>query len=284
MRIRHAYGEWGQVLAGQTNSLFMDGDIFPNIIEYWGPVGMAFVRKTQLRWTPWRDQNNSFAIAVEDPGNDIDVGTIRQFDPNLGANITNDEKWPDLTMAYRNQGDWGHFQLAGIFRNVRYETIGTVDHRPKGSEPGWGVDVSGHVNTWDRDKLLLGVVYGSGIASYMNDGGVDLAPEGAFPNAVRPKAVPSLGISAYYDHYWDQKWSTSLGYSLHQQDNANLQDPSAYKLGEYASINLLYAPVPKLTMGGELQWGQRKDFNLAAGDDIRFQFSVKYDFGVSVGL
>src|SRR4051812_21264941 len=29
-RLRHAYGRWGPILAGQTNSLFMDGDIFPN--------------------------------------------------------------------------------------------------------------------------------------------------------------------------------------------------------------------------------------------------------------
>ena len=42
----------GQFLAGQTNSLFMDGDVFPNTIEYWGPTGMIFFRNLQLRWTP----------------------------------------------------------------------------------------------------------------------------------------------------------------------------------------------------------------------------------------
>src|SRR4030095_5118821 len=30
MRLRHAYGELGKFLAGQTNSPFMDGDIWPN--------------------------------------------------------------------------------------------------------------------------------------------------------------------------------------------------------------------------------------------------------------
>ena len=36
IRLRHAYGEWGQLLAGQTHSLFMDIDVFPN-----GPVKLS---------------------------------------------------------------------------------------------------------------------------------------------------------------------------------------------------------------------------------------------------
>ena len=51
IRLRHAYGQWGSWLAGQTNSLFMDGDIFPNTVEYWGPNGMVFLRPPQIRWT-----------------------------------------------------------------------------------------------------------------------------------------------------------------------------------------------------------------------------------------
>ena len=48
-RLRHAYGEWGPLLAGQTNTLFMDGDVFPNTIDYWGPAGMVFYRNVQIR-------------------------------------------------------------------------------------------------------------------------------------------------------------------------------------------------------------------------------------------
>ena len=94
IRLRHAYGEWGQFLAGQTNSVFMDIDIFPNVIDYWGPTGMVFLRNPQFRWTPYRTENSNFAIAIEKPGNDIDVGTIRELDPELGANLQNDEKLP----------------------------------------------------------------------------------------------------------------------------------------------------------------------------------------------
>ena len=53
-RLRHAWGELGQFGAGQTWSPFMDIDVFPNSIEYWGPNGMVFFRNVQLRWTPWQ--------------------------------------------------------------------------------------------------------------------------------------------------------------------------------------------------------------------------------------
>jgi hypothetical protein len=284
IRLRHAYGEWGQFLAGQTNSVFMDIDIFPNVVDYWGPTGMVFLRNPQFRWTPYRTANSNFAIAVEKPSNDIDVGTIRELDPELGANLQNDEKLPDLTAHYYMSDTWGHFQIAGILRDVAYDTAGSPNNEPKSSQLGWGVDATGHVNVLDRDKILLGVVYGQGIASYMNDGGVDLAPEGTDLTDIHAKAVPLLGVSAYFDHYWDSKFSSSIGYSFTQVDNTGLQEPTAYQKGEYASVNLLYTPVKNFMIGGEFLWGQRIDHDGNAGDDVRFQISVKYDFGTSISI
>ena len=80
-RLRHAYGSWGPILAGQTNSLFMDGDTFPNTVDYWGPVGMVFLRNPQIRYT-YATGAHKFAVAIEKPSNDIDAGNIRQLDPN----------------------------------------------------------------------------------------------------------------------------------------------------------------------------------------------------------
>ncbi len=284
IRLRHAYGEWGPILAGQTNSVFMDGDVFPNVIDYWGPPGMVFYRNVQIRYTPYRTANSNLAIALERPGNDVDGGTLRELDPELGANLQNTEKLPDLTAHYYTSGSWGHVQLAAILRRVAYETRNAPGNEPEGSRTGWGFNLSGHANIFEKDKLLGSVVYGEGIASYMNDGGVDLAPEGTFPGAVEARAVPLTGVEAYYDHYWNKDWSTSIGYSFTEIDNTNLQEPSAYHRGEYASVNLLYSPSPSLMMGGEALWGKRTDNNGADGDDLRFQLSVKYSFDASIAL
>ena len=111
-RLRHAYGEWGPMLAGQTNSLFMDGDVFPNTIDYWGPAGMVFYRNVQIRWTPYRTDNSHFAIAIERPGNDIDSGNLRLIEGFEDLQVQNDETLPDLTAQFRYGGDWGHVQVA----------------------------------------------------------------------------------------------------------------------------------------------------------------------------
>ena len=54
IRLRHAWGQWKQVGAGQTNSQFMDVDVFPNVLDYWGPNGMLFFRNVQVFWEPYR--------------------------------------------------------------------------------------------------------------------------------------------------------------------------------------------------------------------------------------
>ena len=71
MRLRHAYGELGQFGAGQTWSPFMDIDVFPNSVEYWGPPGMAFFRNVQVRWMPIKGDTR-LTVALERPGASAD--------------------------------------------------------------------------------------------------------------------------------------------------------------------------------------------------------------------
>lgn len=281
IRLRHAYGSWGPWLAGQTHSLFMDVDVFPNIIDYWGPPGMVFLRLPQIRWTPIQG-DLSFALALEKPTNDIDPGQIRDLDPNLGDNLQGDSKVPDLTAQVRSKTNWGHVQLAGILRRVGYDTAGSTDGVPKGFSVGWGFDLTSNLKFGDLDKLNLSGVYGRGIASYMNDGGTDLAPEGT-PGNLKSKALPLWGIVAYYDHYWTEKVSTSLGYSRTQVENTDFQSTDAFYHGDYASVNCLYNPNKKVLMGIEFLWGMRTDKNGASGNDVRSQISFKYSFSSKTG-
>jgi len=289
-RVRHMYGRWGPLLAGQTNTLFMDGDIFPNVVDYWGPAGMVFVRTPQIRITPYDKNGLSFAMALEHPSDDIDPGQIRLVSPEVADGLRPDEEWPDLTAAVRYGGDWGHIRLAGIARSIGYDTIGTVDNEPKGDEFGWGLNLTGSAKI-SLATLRAGVVYGEGIATYMNDGGMDLAPSAAlgpvppiFPpppisgTLISAEAVPLLGISAYLDLQWTPELSSAIGYSFTEVDNTNFQDPTAFHKGEYASVNLLWAPDPHLLGGMELLWGRRTDNDGAQGDDVRLQTTFKFNF------
>jgi hypothetical protein len=279
MRLRHAYGQYGQFLAGQTHSLFMDIDVFPNTIDYWGPSGMVFLRNPQIRWTPISGAN-TFAIAIEKPGNDIDSGQYRELDPGFAENVQNTEEYPDFTAQFRTNQDWGHVQLGAILRDVGFESRATEDNPtndPSGSELGWGLNASTNIKTGGKNRIILSVVYGEGIASYMNDGGVDLAPDGSVE---RPEAaaVPLLGLVAYYDHYWNDQWSSSFGYSSTEVDNQELQESNAFEKGEYVSANLLHYPAKNVLVGSELLWGKRTDNDGDAGEDVRVQVTFKYNF------
>ncbi|HVS25576.1 MAG TPA: DcaP family trimeric outer membrane transporter [Gammaproteobacteria bacterium] len=281
MRVRHVYGSWGNWLAGQTNTLFMDIDIFPNTIDYWGPNGMVFLRNPQIRWTPVHSGDNTFAVAIEEPSNDIDAGQFREVDPALATFQANNE-FPDITAQYKMNQSWGHLQIAGILRKLGVENIANPANIVKRDDTGWGVDVTASIKVGSRDKVLLGVVTGAGIATYMNDGGVDMAPTTAVAATADAQAVDLTGISAYFDHYWNSKWSSSIGYSYDEVDNLNGQTGNAFKKGEYFSANILNTPAENILIGAEILWGTREDFNGNTGDDSRIQFSLKYNFGAKL--
>jgi hypothetical protein len=284
IRLRHAFGRWGPFLAGQTNSVFMDIDTFPNVVDYWGPSGMVFLRTPQIRYT-YKTGPHEFAAALEHATNDIDPGNIRLIDPEFASSIQNDEKFPDITAHYRYDGDWGHVQLAGILRRVGFDSADTPDNQPKNHKLGWGVNLASNFKFGSKDVLHLSAVYGEGIASYMNDGGMDLGPRGqpVFLAGGRivglsPDLVPLLGLVAYYDHYWNSELSSSIGWSETRVNNLSFQAPDAFHEGQYASVNLLWTPDPRLLFGTEFLWGQRQDNNGANGNDTRLQFSFKYSF------
>jgi hypothetical protein len=298
IRLRHAYGEWGQLLGGQTHSLFMDIDVFPNVIDYWGPPGMVFLRLPQIRWTAYRTASDLLAFALERPGNDIDTGNLRLVQGFENATVNPDQTIPDFTLQYRHDDNWGHFQASGILRRVGYEystcppsspptTCAPVEPFQKNKQTGWGINLASALKTIGKDQLLLQIVHGQGIASYMNDGGMDIAPtttaEGPpAAEAIASEAVPLTGALAYYDHYWNSSWSSSIGYSFTQVSNTSLQTTTAFHKGQYASTNLLWYPADKVMIGVELMWGKKTNNDGTTGDDVRFQFSAKYNFGTKL--
>ncbi|MDC4203229.1 MAG: DcaP family trimeric outer membrane transporter [Candidatus Manganitrophus sp.] len=270
IRLRHAYGELGPFLAGQTNSLFMDGDVFPNTVDYWGPGGMVFFRNIQFRWTPLKTDHQKFAVALENPGSALDVGNAARPE---GWEAWN--HYPDVTAQYRIDHSWGHAQVAGIGRWLGYQNPTIPTGRNSGHELGGGVNLSGSLKTFGKNKLMAQVAYGRGIAAYFNDCCTDLAPNGALTEG---EAVPLLGWLVYYDHYWSERWSSSIGYSAQNQDNTDGQADDAFNNGAYASGNLLWSPTKEVTMGTEVLWGQRENKDGEKGEDTRVQFSAKYNF------
>jgi hypothetical protein len=281
IRLRHAYGELGAVGAGQYWSPFMDIDVFPNSLEYWGPNGMVFFRNVQVRFMPMKGDNR-LTLALERPGASADAGVyagrveLDDVAPRFPV--------PDLSGEYRVSRPWGYVEAAGILRYIKWEDLGTDSLDLSGDAVGWGINLSSNLKFNPDNTARLQVVYGEGIQNYMNDAPVDVGVDST-GNASKPvegKALPVLGVVAFLDHTWNEKYSSSVGYSMVDIDNTNGMLPGAFKRGQYALANVLYYPAPSVTTGVEFQWGQRE--NESDGwkvDDFRVQVSFKYNFSKS---
>jgi hypothetical protein len=285
IRPRHMWGELGFIGAGQTNSVFMDIDVFPNILDYWGPNGMVFFRNPQLRWMPIHKDNTHLWIALERPGASGDGGTVTDRIQEQGIRAR--FPYPDLTAQFRYGGKIGYIQAAGIARDIRLDDPTPAPNLSQGIT-GWGVDVSSNVKFHkDKDILRLQYVIGDGIENYMNDAPFDVAARTNFGDLRRPirgRALPMRSLVAYLDHSWSDKWTTSLGYSQLAVRNTDLQAANAFHRGQYATINLLHSPFKNFMLGGELQWARRKNFRDGFGfNDYRIQFSFKYSFDAIIG-
>jgi len=285
IRLRHAYGELGQFGAGQTWSPFMDIDVFPNTIEYWGPSGMVFFRNVQLRWMPIKGDYNRLTFALERPGASVDEGEYA--DRIELESVAPRFPYPDLSGEFRfGNEDWGYLELAGIVRYIEWKDQLPDQFDLSGDEVGWGVNLSSNLKL-GNSTLRLQVVYGEGIENYMNDAPADIGIRNNFRDPRRPilgEALPVLGGVAFIDINWNDSMSSSIGYSMVDIDNSDGQSANAFNHGDYAIANILFTPVRNFLFGPELQYARRKNFRDGfTADDVRLQVSFKYSFSKTIG-
>ena len=293
IRLRHAYGELGQFGVGQYWSPFMDIDVFPNSVEYWGPNGMAFFRNVQFRYMPIKGDTR-LTIALERPGASADAGEysgrveLEGVEPRFAL--------PDLSAEYRYGQSWGYVELAGIVRSIRWEDLDEDELDLSGDALGWGLNLSSNIKLGQDNVVRLSVLYGEGVQNYMNDAPVDIGIETTDDpeNPVKGVALPVLGVVAFLEHNWSDKFATAIGYSMLDIENSNAQNYDAFSKGQYALGNIIYYPVENVMMVAELQYGNRDNFNnleegeeypdgyLKTADILKIQFSFKYNFSHKV--
>ena len=212
--LRHFWGELGPFLAGQTNTVFMDGSVSPIALEYWGPSGIAALRNVQFRWAAMRGKNELF-IALERPGATADNGRVESR-VEL-QNIKDHFPAPDLTVHYKRSGDWGHVQLAGVLRYIGWVDTVPDEFDLTGHATGWGLNLSTNIKVGPKGTIRAAVVYGEGIENYMTDAPTDIGaainPSGNPRRPVVGEPLPVLGITAFYDFYWSECFSSAIGYS-----------------------------------------------------------------------
>lgn len=281
IRLRHAYAELGKFGVGQYWSPFMDIDVFPNTVEYWGPNGMAFFRNVQIRYMPIQGDSR-LTFALERPGASADQGIYADRVELQGVNAR--FPVPDLSAEYRHAGKWGYVELAGILRYIKWEDQTPTPLDLSGEEVGWGLNLSTNIKIGSKCTFRGSALYGEGVENYMNDAPVDIGIKntGNTSMPVEGVALPVTGLVGFLDINWNPKFSSSLGYSSLDIDNSNAQAPNAFKKGQYIVGNLLYYPVKNAMMGIEFQWGKRENYTDGWSTTIsKIQASFKYNFSQS---
>jgi hypothetical protein len=277
----NGFGQLGKFIAGQTPSTFMDTDVFPVTLDYWGPNSRIFFLNIQLRYTPIFTEKQRLAIALERPGGTAD-GTdysnsvdISQVKPRLPL--------PNLVAHYRHNWKWGHTQFAGIAKYIQWKDMSdTSAYDLSGSDIGWGLTFSTVINAGKKLRFKLQAEYGEGFQNYTADPSPDVALESNPGNVLSPakgKALPLFGGFAFVEIDWTKKLKSSLGYSMSNIRNSNLQAPDAFRQGQYGLANLRYYPSTNVTVGIEYQYGKRKNFNDGFYSSAnKIQCSFKFNF------
>lgn len=263
-RIRHAYGEFGEVLGGQTWTTFMDISSRPRSLDYEGPDAEIFVRQAMIRWTHPLSDKMKFAVALEQPG-----GQFAIPDTLVGSARS---ELIDLPAYLRYEGERGHVQLAGIARQIRFDgESGTPDV----TTTGYGANLSFRLNTRGKDGLMGEVAFGSGIGRYIESFSGENA-DAVFTSATEMEALQATAGVIAYEHHWNDAFQSSIAYATAMLDENSALPGSAIKQTQDGRFNLIWAAYKKVDIGGEMLWGERENQDGAKGDAWRFQFSMIY--------
>ncbi|MGX5819733.1 DcaP family trimeric outer membrane transporter [Chitinophaga lutea] len=267
-RLRHAWGEYGRFGAGQYWSNFMDIDVFPNTLDYWGPNAMVFTRQVQIRFTQPIGKQVKLAFSLENPSGNITLPTDSGYRslPQI----------PDVVGSVRY--DWGkasHIKAAGVFHPLDYE-------RPDGKRrnaPGWGVNLSGAFQLEsNKDNFVWQAAYGEGIANYFDDIGGDGYDAIWRSPQQKLSTVPAFGVMGFYDHWWTDKLSTTVGWGYLTLKTLNVQPATDFEVSQYGVGNLIWYPNTFMKVGLEYLYGYRKNIDGSDADNHRIQFSTMFKF------
>ena len=274
LTLRQAYVQWNNWLAGQTWTNFQDTAALPDTVDFLGPTeGTVFVRQAQVRYT-----NGPWSFSMENPET-----VYTPFNGNMAQIAGDDGPMPDFTARYTAKGDWGHFGVAGLVRQLKYQTAGVAGTPTTPALPsiedestGYGLSVSGKFNLGKNDDIRYMLTGGSGIGRYV---GLALNNDAVLDATGDLDNIDVIAGFVGWRHVFTPKLRMNLFYSRAEYDqDVDLTGLGITRGAQSAHANLIYSPLPKLDLGAELIWGQRELENGDRGELNRLQTHVKYNF------
>jgi hypothetical protein len=264
-RLRHGYGEFGPLLGGQTWSTFQDISARGLTIDFEGPDGEVFVRQALIRFTHAIDAHWTVAVAAENPSPQFAVpGTLSG---SARASM------PDIPGFVRYQRGAGHVQIAGLVRQLRFDS--TSDAAADVSAVGWGLNTTFVLPIKAGYRLLGQFAIGEGTGRYIEGvSGQNL--DAVLTTSGSLQGVRTQSGNLGYIHQWRSTVKSGVSFSTsYVDDDAALPSTTIDRLMDVRG-NVIWTPYRLVDIGAELLWGERRNKNGASGDAWRFQFAVIY--------
>jgi outer membrane DcaP-like protein len=268
-RLRHFYGQFKNFLIGQTNTVFMDPDAWPDIVEFQGPTSGLLARPPQFRYSFEIGRWLSSAVSVEQPNSDVAFSVAGS--PSQAITPA-----PDVAMMLRYEGERGHLYLSTVFRKL---AVHLPNGGPQESTLGWGLNFSSTWRIVGKDTLNYQVAYGNGIARYTGDAatlGLDAQPRSS--TDLRLKALPVFAPWISYQHYWSRSIRSSATFGWLQVVSTEFAPQDVYHKSSYSSANVIWNPYGGLSFGAEFMYGRVQQKDGLTSNAPRLQFSGRYTF------
>ena len=263
LRLRHAYGTLGGLLAGQTWTTLSDPAAYPETLDFGGPAGQIFARQAQVRWTqPF--SGGTWSVAIENPE------TVAALQDGA-AFRADDDRSPDLAANVKFDTSHGKYSIAAMVRQLRVDSA----KDPAVTAAKWGGVIGANaVVPLGKDDLRASAYVGNAIGRYS---------VGFFPDAIVDAdsrlALPDewLGFVAYR-HFWSPNLRSSLVLSALHSSNPASTAGAVNRSAQSAHLNLIWSPLPQTNFGVEYLHARREIESGDSGRLNRLQVSAQYSF------
>ena len=266
LRIRHAYGQVGNFLVGQTWSLMNNISYQPALVSLDGPATGSGIRTPQVRYTRSGAKRTSWSAALEYSRPSFDIPDSLQ--------LSVVQVIPDFTGRFTYASDLVNFRVSGIVTNI----AGRNELNKSDNIWGYGFSIAMRLRFFDNGTFFLSGGGGSATSHYFDifDGRMEDLVYNPISNKF--EALFSAGGYIAYEHQFPNDISTSITFGVASIDNKDFQIDSEFSHGYNTMLNVFWKPSSGSSIGVEYAFGQRFDKAPVDGYANRLSMLVYYDF------
>lgn len=269
-RLRHAYGVIGRLLVGRTWTTSGDLTAIPGLIDFSGGDNLYGARTPQIRWQDNINKNFRYAVALEDPGGQVDN------QQNLEGTMRN--RWPNIAGMIKWKGAKGSSAQLGM--DVFPINWSGPSTGPNVTKTGYAFTLMSRIVfplTEYHDSFTWGGGYGHGQGHKI----ISLSWDGKASGVVSDNGLrlsPAWFYYAGYNHYWSKAFNSTFATHWGGTDLDAIQSENTVARSGSFHANLIWFPYPLISTGIEYMWGMRENRDGTQGTASRIQFMAKFKF------